>query len=485
MKTIDIIVYLLSFFTVLNLLFAVTVIFLERRHVAATWAWLLVLFFIPIAGFFLYIIFGQNLSKRKIFKLTGKRKKKMSAELEDQKILLEQKEMRYNDSSMADYQSLIYMNVLTAYGLYTQDNEVEIFTDGHAKFDALLKQISEAKDHIHLVYFIFKKDNIGQGILQALTDKAKEGVQVKVLYDDMGSSTVSKRFFEPLIEAGGEVAAFFPSRLLPFLNIRVNFRNHRKIVVIDGNVGFVGGFNIGDEYLGLSKKFGYWRDTHLMVKGSAVDALQVRFFLDWNHASDEKLDMDKRYFPKKQPAGDTGIQIISSGPDSEWQQIRDGILRMIYAAKESIDIQTPYFVPDESVMNALKIAAMSGVDIRIMIPNKPDHMFVYWATYAHVGELLDVGVKCYIYDNGFIHAKTIVVDGNVASVGTANFDVRSFKLNFEVNAFIFDTKVAGRLQAIFEDDIEKSIEMTKEMYHHRTRLIKFKESISRLLSPIL
>jgi cardiolipin synthase len=485
MKTMDIIVYLLSFFAILNLLFAVTIIFLERRHVAATWAWLLVLFFVPIAGFFLYIIFGQNLSKRKIFKLTGKRKKKVSAELQKQKEMLEQRSLRYHDPSTKQYQSLIYMNVLNAYGLYTQDNEVDIFTDGHAKFDALLTEIRKAKHHIHLVYFIFKKDHIGQGILQALIEKAKEGVEVKVLYDDMGSSTTGKRFFQPLKEAGGEVAAFFPSRIFPFLNIRVNYRNHRKIVVIDGKVGFVGGFNIGDEYLGLSKKFGYWRDTHLMVKGGAVDALQVRFFLDWNNAAHEKADLDKCYFPKKQSAGNTGMQIISSGPDSEWQQIRDGILRMIYEAKESIEIQTPYFVPDESVMNALKIAALSGVHIRIMIPNKPDHMFVYWATYSYVGELLDVGVKCYIYDNGFIHAKMIIVDGKVASVGTANFDVRSFKLNFEVNAFIFDTKVAGRLKHTFEEDTEKSIEMTREMYNKRTVLIKFKESISRLLSPIL
>ncbi|MFC3886208.1 cardiolipin synthase [Bacillus songklensis] len=481
----DILVYVLSFFGVLNLLLAVTIIFLERRNVAATWAWLLVLFFIPIAGFFLYIIFGQNLSKRKIFKLTTQQKREFGRELEEQKQLIEVNQMRYSDPSTVQYESLIYMNVISGYSLLTQDNDIEIFTDGHDKFDALLESIDHAQDHIHLVYYIFRNDHIGKRVLDALTEKARDGVEVRILYDDMGCSRVPKRFFKPLIEAGGEVAIFFPSRILPFLNFRVNYRNHRKIVIIDGKIGYVGGFNIGDEYLGLNKKFGYWRDTHLKVAGSAVDTLQTRFFLDWNSASPEKSAFEKRYYPLKKSNGSTAVQILSSGPDSEWHQIRNGILKMIYSAKKSIDIQTPYFVPDESVMNALKIAAVSGVDVRIMIPNKPDHMFVYWATYSYVGELLDAGAKCYKYDNGFIHAKTIVVDGEVASVGTANFDVRSFKLNFEVNAFIYGTNAAKRLENIFEDDILRSTELTKEMYDQRSRGIKFKESISRLLSPIL
>ncbi|WP_243291301.1 cardiolipin synthase [Bacillus sp. FJAT-47783] len=481
----NITIYLFSFFFILNILLAGAIIFLERRNVAATWAWLLILFFLPVVGFILYVIFGQNLSKRKIFKFTSELTNHFRERMESQRRSIEENSLVYQDPSMAEYQSTIYMNLINGYGLYTQDNEVKIFTDGNEKFEDLLQSIKNAKDHIHIQYFIIKNGKIGKKIFRALTEKAKEGVQVRVLFDDMGSSRTPKKFFNELKEAGGEVASFFPSKFLPFLNIRINYRNHRKIVVIDGKYGYIGGFNIGDEYLGLKEKFGNWRDTHLKLHGSATDSLQSRFFLDWNNASPAKLDYEKRYFPAKETAGNAAIQIVSSGPDEEWEQIKNGIIKMIFSAKKSIYIQSPYFIPDESLMHALKTAALSGLDVRIMIPNKPDHMFVYWASYSYIGELLEIGVKSFIYDHGFIHAKTIVVDGKIASVGTANFDVRSFKLNFEVNAFIFDKNVAGELHTIFEEDLKKSRELTKEMYRSRSKVIKFKESISRLLSPIL
>ncbi len=287
-----------------------------------------------------------------------------------------------------------------------------------------------------------------------------------------------------MIKAGGEVASFFPSKI-PLINLRINYRNHRKLAIIDGKYGFIGGFNIGNEYIGLSKKFGYWRDTHLRIKGSSVHMMQTRFFLDWRHASKEKTLYDEKYYPTIETNGKTGIQIVSSGPDSEQEQIKIGYLKMINSARESIYIQTPYFVPDQSILEALKIASLSGVDVKIMIPNKPDHMFVYWATYSYIGELLGSGVKAYTYENGFIHAKTIVVDGKISSVGTANIDVRSFKLNFEVNAFIYDTKTSTELKKIFEDDLKISSEITIEKYKRRSKLIVVKESISRLLSPVL
>ena len=485
MNFVDMGVHSLSLLTMVNILLAIVIIFLERRNVATTWAWILILLFLPVVGFMLYIIFGQNLSKRKIFQLNAEHTEEFVRKLSVQAKELEERRFHFRDPEIEQYQPIIYMNLVSGYGLLTQDNEVKIFTDGKEKFHALLKDIDQAKDHIHLLYFIIKNDGIGNQIVQALTRKAKEGVKVRVLYDDMGSAWLPPRFFKPLIEAGGEVAAFFPSKWIPYLNFRVNYRNHRKVVVIDGKIGYVGGFNIGDEYLGLSPKFGYWRDTHLRIKGSTVDALQSRFFLDWNNASEKELRYEKRYFPEKSSQGTSALQIVSSGPDSEWEQIKNGMIKMIYSAKERIDIQTPYFVPDDSLMHALKIAALSGVEIRLMIPNQPDHMFVYWATYSYIGELLKVGVKCFIYEKGFIHAKTIVVDGKIASVGTANFDVRSFKLNFEVNAFLFDVQVAGRLQTIFEQDLKNSRELTKEVYNRRSNWIRFKESISRLLSPIL
>ena len=264
-------------------------------------------------------------------------------------------------------------------------------------------------------------------MIDLLTKKAREGVKVRILYDEMGSRRIKKRSFNKLIEAGGEVEVFFPSKI-PFVNLRINFRNHRKIVIIDGTIAYVGGFNVGDEYLGLDKKFGYWRDTHLRITGDAVHATQIRFILDWNQASNRHdIYYNKEYFPDIPKKGNIPLQIVTSGPDSEWEQIKYGYIKMISSAKKSIYIQTPYFIPDASILDALRIAILSGVDVKIMIPNKPDHMFVYWATLSYIGELLKAGAKVYIYENGFIHAKMIVVDDEAASVGTAKIDVRSFR----------------------------------------------------------
>ncbi len=279
--------------------------------------------------------------------------------------------------------------------------------------------------------------------------------------------------------------SLFPSRLRP-INLRLNYRNHRKLVIIDGETGYVGGFNVGDEYLGLNPKFGYWRDTHLRLQGTAVHAIQTRFILDWNQASHHHtLTYVPNHFPECEPKGNVGMQIVTSGPDSEWEQIKNGYIKMISTAKRSILIQTPYFIPDSSLLDALRIACLSGIDVKIMIPNKPDHAFVYWATLSYIGDLLKAGASVYIYDNGFIHAKTIVVDDETASVGTANIDVRSFRLNFEVNAFIYDVTIAKKLISSFKEDLLVSRKYTYEEYQERSLWIRIKESISRLLSPIL
>ncbi len=268
--------------------------------------------------------------------------------------------------------------------------------------------------------------------------------------------------------------------------MRLNFRNHRKLVNIDGVCGYVGGFNVGDEYLGKKKKFGYWRDTHLRIEGPALAAIQTRFILDWNQAAKEyHISYHSRYFPDIPPNGKSAMQIVSSGPDSEFEQIKNGYLKMIMDAKKSIIIQTPYFIPDKTLLDALQVAAQTGIEVKIMIPNKPDHMFVYWATTSHIGEMLKVGAKIYIYENGFIHNKVLVVDERVSSVGTANIDQRSFKLNFEVNAFIYDSSIARQLIHDFAEDVKVSTLVTTELYEARGKRVRFKESISRLLSPIL
>lgn len=469
--------------TFLNLIFALLIIFFERRNPTATWAWLMVLILIPGIGFILYLLLGQNLSRMKMFNL------KTEEDRFHKKLLIQGKQisedaMEFHDKEMVRYKDMVYMHLTNSQSIFTQDNKVEIYTDGQSKFDALLKSIENSKHHIHIVYYIIKNDKIGNKIIDALTKKASEGIEVRLLYDAMGCRRLPKKFFNKLTAAGGKVSCFFPS-LFPLINIRLNYRNHRKIVVIDGKEAFVGGFNVGDEYLGENKRFGYWRDTHIKIIGSAVASLQRRFLMDWRYASHEKIIFDKSYFPEVHSNGKIGIQIVSSGPDSEWEQIKLGYLKMIQSAKKYVYIQTPYFIPDESILEALRIASLSGVDVKIMIPNKPDHPFVYWASLSYIGELLKCGSHIYKYNKGFIHSKAIVVDGNISSVGTANMDVRSFKLNFEVNAFIYDNGVSQSLESIFENDIKNCTEITKSIYEKRSPSVKFKESISRLLSPVL
>lgn len=474
----------LSIFLILNIVLAGFVVFLERRDAGATWAWLLVLFFIPVVGFVLYLIFGQNLSRKKIFEWKDKKKIGIMEITDTQIDMLRSGDFPFHDNKTAQYKDLIYMLLVNDSAVLTQDNKVDVFTDGNKKFQSLMADIRSAKDHVHLVYYIMRNDRLGNDLLALLVEKAKKGVEVRVLYDAMGSRRLPRKFFRPLIAAGGRVSAFFPA-IIPHLNLQVNYRNHRKLAIIDGAVGYIGGFNIGDEYLGLNKKFGYWRDTHLKIYGKAVYAMQTRFILDWNQASSNKISYEDRLFPEIGPIGDTDVQIVSSGPDSEWEQIKYGYIKLINSAKDYILIQTPYFIPDSSVHDALKIAVLSGVDVRLMIPNKPDHAFVYWATYSYVGELLKTGAKVYVYENGFIHAKTMIADGKIASVGTANIDVRSFRLNFEVNAFLYDQELVQELVDIFEKDASLSRALTYEQYLRRPKIIRFKESISRLLSPIL
>jgi len=479
----QIIPYLLGFVTIINFVLAFSIIFLERKNPTSTWAWLMVLFFIPVIGFICYLIFGRKLSNKKIFTWDTKNKLGVKKEVASQLEAIENGNFtpKYND--LTYYEDLYYLHLVNNDALYSHHNDVKIFTDGEEKFNALIEDLENAKNHIHLLYYIIRHDHLGTRIADVLIKKAREGVQVRFLYDDMGSRSLSRKYISRLKNAGVLVDAFFPPKI-PKINLKINFRNHRKLAIIDGKVGYIGGFNIGDEYLGKSEKFGYWRDTHLRIDGDAVHNMQTRFILDWNQASRNHIAYESRHYPRAE-GGDVGVQIVSSGPDSDWEQIKYGYIKMIFAAKEYIYIQTPYFIPDESLMDALRIATLSGVRVKLMIPNKPDHMFVYWATLSYVGELLQAGAEIYLYQNGFLHAKTIVVDGKISSVGTANIDVRSFRLNFEVNAFLYNTDIAEHLVEAFQEDIKVSTQMTDKLYGQRSLMIKFKESVSRLLSPIL
>ena len=475
---------------VINVIFAIGIIFFERnrKNPSATFAWLAALIFIPLLGFILYLIFGQTFNREKMFNVKAELDARQKSLLKEQLEGVQEYKASSSDDELNKYLAMAHMLLVSDMALVTENNQIQVYTDGNDKFNALLDAIKNAKQHIHIEYYIIRNDDLGHKVVAALAAKAKEGVEVRLIYDGLGCAKLPRKFFNELTDAGGQVAGFF-ERKIPVLNIRVNYnknyRDHRKIVVIDGTTGFVGGFNIGDEYLGKGP-LGYWRDTHLKLNGYAVGMLQVRFFQDWSFAAKEVLDAEPKYFPKEQDVtGDAAVQIVSCGPDTQWEPIKKGFIALINSAAETIYIQSPYFVLDESVMEALKIAALTGVDVRVMIPCKPDHPFVYWTSYANVGELLAVGARAYTYDNGFIHSKTVVVDGLASSVGTANWDVRSFRLNFETNAFIYDREIAAVLKTAFENDIKKSTEITKQLYAERSTKIRIKESISRLFSAAL
>lgn len=468
----------------LNIIFAILLVFFERRNPTSTWLWLMVLTFLPGVGFVLYLFIGQDLSKKKLFKIKEEEDycfRDLALIQEEQ---MDKDEYKYRDPNYLKYEDLIKMHLISSEAFFTQDNNVEIYIDGEDKFKALLDSIQNAKYYIHLQYYIFKSDGLGNQVIEALCKKALEGVEVKFLVDGMGGRKLSKKHINKLKESGAEFGVFFPP-FVPLISLRINYRNHRKICIIDGREAFLGGFNVGDEYIGLSKKFGYWRDTHIKIKGSAISSLQWRFFLDWRFATKKEITKCQTYLAEEDILGKTGIQIVSSGPDSKWPSVKDGYLKMISNAREKVYIETPYFIPDDSIFEALKLAGLSGLDVRVMIPCKPDHLFVYWASMSYIGELLLAGVKFYTYEKGFLHSKVVLMDDFVSSVGTANLDIRSFKLNFEVNAFIYDESINLKLTDRFLNDLENCKEITLEEYNNRSGIVKIKESFSRLLSPIL
>ena len=467
----------------INMLFAILLVFFQRKNPTSTWLWFMVIIFLPGIGFLLYLFFGQDFNKKRMFRLKEEEDRLIREKVLCQGEKIKKDRYKFINPKTEEYEHFINMHILTSQSYFSQDNEIELYFSGREKFDALMKSISKAKRYIYLEYYIVRSDNLGQKLLDALTEKAKEGVEVKFLYDGMGGRKLARNYFKEFKKAGGKVAVFFPP-FLSYFSFRINYRNHRKICIIDGEEAYIGGFNIGDEYLGLSKKFGFWRDTHIKIKGSAVEELKLRFIKDWKFAvkNDDNFYADT---PTKKGSGRAGVQIVSSGPDSQWASIKDGYFSMITKAKKRIYIQTPYFIPDDSIYGALKVAALSGVDVKIMIPCKPDHPFIYWAGLSYIGELLEAGVKFYTYENGFLHSKTFIMDDFVTSIGTANLDIRSFKLNFEVNAFIYDEEVNQKMIEQFNIDLNHCKEITVEVYENRSNIIKLKEAFCRLLSPIL
>lgn len=480
---------LVTFFYVSNLLAGLSLLFVRKSDTSTTLAWLLVFVFLPYVGFILYFFFGSRAKYRILtrrYALSRDSLGRIPFTPSTPSELLSECARRNLD--------LININANGAGSTYTQDNLCELLPSAREKYDRMFAEIENARESINVLYFIIKThDKSGRDFISLLAKKARQGVHVRLIYDTFGYLRARRADFRELIEAGGAVYGYLPSFLRTALE--ANYRMHRKIVVIDGRVAYTGGINIGDDYLGLDLVRTPWRDTSVRITGPAVRDIQLRFVEDWvyidrqTHILGRKSSIEtenelRLLFPPLEKTGDMGVQIISSGPDSEESYTRDSYQRMISTADRYVYIQTPYFVPDEALMHTLRLAAHAGVDVRIMIPGIPDKRFVYYVTTSYIGELLKCGIRVFVHA-GFLHAKTFVLDDEVASIGSTNFDNRSFDLDFEMNAMIFDCGFAKTCRDTFLRDMGDCVEMTLEQYETRTRLTRLREGFWRLVAPLV
>jgi cardiolipin synthase len=465
----------------MQIVFLGSVIFLENRDPTKTIIWLLILGVLPILGALLYLIFGRVVRKHQL-------SKHIQLELEQTEEILKIRQVRPCQNNLGQTENLLTKKKLArilfidAAAPLTLNNSSKVLTNGNETFASLFRALESANDHIHLEYYIFHNDLIGKEILNLLIQKAAAGVKIRILLDGLGNWSLKKRFKE-LRGAGVEAVGFYPMRF-PFLSRHLNLRNHRKIVVIDGRVGFLGGLNVGDEYLSRNKKIGFWRDTFLKLEGDSVHFLQKVFLNDWNGVTRQNIN-DQRYYPHPIHFGNQMTQIAATGPDSDWGSMLPIFFVALTSAEKKIYIETPYFIPDEGSFMALKTAALSGLDVRIILQGVPDHQITFWASLSYVEELLESGVKIYQYQKGILHAKVLILDDEIGVVGSTNFDIRSFNLNFEVSAFVYDKNFVQRLEKDFQQDIKDSIELNLEEYKQRPLKNRIKESSARLFSPLL
>lgn len=452
----------------------IVIIVLDNRNPVKTIAWVLVLMFLPIIGLLFYFFFGRSRRRERIIgkKSYSRLLKKPMAEYLAQE----------SGTLPANYSRLISLFQRTNQAFPFDGNRVELYTRGSEMLQSLLCELRKARQHIHVEFYIFEDDTVGRQVREVLMAKAREGVEVRVVYDDVGCWHVPHRFFEEMREAGVEVRSFLKVRFPQFTS-SVNFRNHRKIVVVDGRVGFVGGMNLAERYTdGLS--WGNWRDTHVLFEGKAVHGLQTVFLLDW-YFVDRTLLTTSRYFPRLESCGNSLVQIVTSEPIGPWKEIMQGLIMTIASAKRYLYIQTPYFLPTESVMVALQTAALSGVDVRLMLPKRADNRLTHLGSCSYVSDALQAGVKVYFYTAGFLHSKSIVVDDELSSIGSTNIDFRSFEHNFEVNAFVYDTDTAVQLREHFLQDQRDCIQVFQKNWRKRPWYWKAAESVVRLLAPLL
>ena len=471
------------------ILIVITIVFVRPRRVQSIYLWIAAFLLLPILFVLVfYIFFGRDYRRAKLFKSKGATDKLGTDYLRK----MREKLFICSDESevLCRYSSIAKLLLDSNQAMVTTNNQVRYFNDGNQLFESIFDEIRDAKRYVHIEYYLFRDDELARRLVSQLASKAKQGVEVKLLYDAYGGHSLPRNFFKEITDSGGGIAVFFPSLLRRF-NTRINNRNHRKILTIDGETCFCGGFNVGVEYLGKGP-MGDWRDAAVLVKGAGCIGMESRFIQDWNFAAEDDLrienyclQMSEDYLSGRDGPGESAVQIVSGGPDTEFNPIEQQYMKMISEAKKCIRIQTPYFVPDEPVLSSLRVAALSGVDVQVMIPFKPDHPFVYWATLYYVGTLLKSGVRVFQFSPGFVHAKTLVIDNEVASVGSANFDVRSFELNFETNAVVYDAAFALEMARAFQEDVRSHcIELTPAQYAKRSYWVKFMESISRLYTPI-
>lgn len=477
-------------FVVLTIIFITTVVFFERKNPAATIAWVMVLIFLPIVGFIGYLFIGSG------FKINKRKKYRLKAASDDlyNNVILQHLNIAEALQFTEEHQSvgrLISYLQNAGMSIYTNNNIVEVFTQGRPLFDHMIADMKGAKDHIHLLYFIFQNDDLGREVTEILAHKAKQGVEVRVIYDSLGTRAFGlPPIFKQLRKAGGQVLGFSPLFSNFSSRFRLNYRNHRKIAVVDGCYGYVGGMNIGDDYLGLNKKLTPWRDTHLRLMGSSVWFLQERFLMDWRYTTGLEIEKSlnaPKYYPECSICGQLGVQIVSGGPDTGESTLKNGLLTMINSARRNIYLQTPYFSPDNSIMDALRIAARSQVDVRLMIPNLACdwlHWLSRMSALGYAREVLAGGVRVFLYP-GFLHSKTQVSDGLVTCIGTANINNRSYLLDFEINAYVYDSEFAAQNETIFLKDQELCLELTPQWFKERNALTRSAYNFARIFAPLM
>lgn len=461
----------------------------DTRSTTKTMSYILLVIFLPFVGIILYFSLGVNYRNRKIYSKKLVKDVDLDQRLRKEILSSSNRIMETGNEVLKENMALAKLVLHEELSPITRNNSTEILVNGEEKFPKVLEVLESAQDHIHMEYYIYEPDQIGRKIAEVLKRKAREGVTVRFIYDDFGSRKVRRQLVAELRNAGVHAVPFYKIKLILLAN-RINYRNHRKIIVVDGSEAFVGGINVSDDYINYKgdDEPAYWRDMHLHMTGPVVHHLQYLFMGDWNFCAGDNLEPNKVYFPdfsEIHHPGDRYMQIVASGPDSDSPAILYSILQGVMLAESEILITTPYFIPGESLMDLLVISAKSGVDVHILIPAVGDSLVVNSAAQSYYLELLEAGVHIHRYTKGFVHSKTMVVDGEIVMIGTANMDIRSFDLNFEVNAIIYDEEDASRMRQIFFDDVEHAVEIDLQQWKGRPKHIQLLERVARLVSPLL